>query len=66
MEYTKDMILGVRYEKDYDERKKGWTSSFANTIKNHKFITTAVVSAVIFISIDVVLITNFFRILNML
>lgn len=66
MEYTKDMILGVRYEKDYDERKKSWTSSVANTIKNHKFITTAVVSAVIFISIDVVLITNFFRILNML
>lgn len=66
MEYTKDMILGVRYEKGYNERKKGWTSSIANAIKNHKIMTMTVVSAVVFISIDVVLVTNFFRILSLM
>lgn len=66
MEYTKDVILGVRYEDGYKLKSGRWTSSLINAIKNHKIITMAVISAVVFISIDVVLVTNFFRVLSLM
>ncbi len=68
MEYTKDMIFQVHYDEVNNvlTRGKKRTSSFVQLIKRHKFITTAVLSAIVFISIDVVLVTNFFRILTIL
>lgn len=68
MEYTKDMILGVRYSDVHGvvkNRATKWTSRVLQAIRNHKIITATVLSAVVFISIDVVLITNFFRVLSL-
>jgi hypothetical protein len=67
MEYTKDMILTVRYGEVHntlENVKNGRTSKILKAIKAHKIVTTTVLSAVVFISIDVILITNFFRILS--
>ncbi len=66
MEYTKDITLGVHYEKGYNEKKKSWTSNIIYAVKKHKFIMATLISAIIFISIDVILITNFFKILNLM
>lgn len=68
MEYTKDMILGKHYKEVHKViRTKGtsWKGRLLKTIRMHKIATTAVVSAVIFVSIDVVLITNFIHILSL-
>lgn len=68
MEYTKDMILGVHYDEVHKViRTKGtsWKDRLLKVIKTHKFATTVVISAIIFISMDVVLITNFVHILSL-
>ena len=65
MEYTKDMILGVHYNevhKVVKTRGTSWKSRILKAIKTHKVATTVVISGMIFISMDVVLITNFIRI----
>lgn len=67
MEYTKDMILQVRYgevNRTFKNKKEKRTSKFLKGIQKHKLITTAVVSAIVFISIDMVLVSNFVRILS--
>ncbi|MCI9087866.1 MAG: hypothetical protein HFJ32_04880 [Clostridia bacterium] len=68
MEYTKDMILQVRYgeiNRTLKNKKEKRTSKFLEGIQKHKLMTTAVISAIIFISIDVMLITNFMHILSL-
>lgn len=68
MEYTKDMILQVRYgeiNRTLKNKKEKRTSKFLEGIQKHKLITTVVISAVIFISIDAILITNFVHILSL-
>lgn len=68
MEYTKDMILQVRYgeiNRTLKNKKEKRTSKFLEGIQKHKLITTVVISAVIFISIDAILITNFIHILSL-
>lgn len=68
MEYTKDMILQVRYgeiNRTLKNEREKRTSKFLEGIQKHKLITTAVISAIIFISIDVMLITNFMHILSL-
>ena len=67
MEYTKDVILGVRYgeiNRTIKSKKEKRTSKFLQGIQKHKLITTAVVSAIVFISIDMILVSNFVRILS--
>ena len=67
MEYTKDIILGVDYDEVHNtivSRKPKRTSRFWQAIKSHKLFTTTVLVAIVLISIDVVLVTNFFRILT--
>ena len=69
MEYTKDIIFGVRYDEVSNTLKSvkpKRTSRLFKTIKKHKLIVATVLSAIVFICIDVVLITNFFRILTVL
>ncbi len=69
MEYTKDMILQVRYgeiNQAKNSKMKGWISRALDKIGRHKFITTAILSAVVFIGIDMVLVMNFVHILNMI
>ena len=67
MEYTKDIIFGVRYDEvnnTLKSVKQKRTSKFLQEVKKHKLIIATVFSAVVFICIDIVLITNFFRILT--
>lgn len=69
MEYTKDIIFGVRYDEVSNTLKSvkpKRTSRLFKTIKRHKLIVATVLSAIVFICIDVVLITNLFRILTVL
>lgn len=67
MEYTKDMILGVHYNEVHNVIKtRNRTSRFFGHIRKHKLLATAILSVIIFISIDAILITNFFRILSMI
>lgn len=68
MEYTKDMILGKHYKEVHQvirTKRTSWQSRLLKTIRMHKIATTAVISAIIFVSIDVVLITNFIHILSL-
>lgn len=68
MEYTKDMILGVHYDevhKVVKPKRTSYKERILKKVKSHKIATTAVISAIIFISIDVVLITNFIHILSL-
>ena len=68
MEYTKDVILGVQYGEVHKvaiPRGKSWKSKLLKAIKTHKIVTTAVVSAIVFVSIDVILVTNFIHILSL-
>ena len=67
MEYTKDMILQVHYGEvahSLGSKKKGWTSRALEKVRKHKLITTAILSGIVFISIDMVLVSNFVHILN--
>lgn len=69
MEYTKDVILGIRYDEVHNAIRadgKKRTSRLLQVIRRHKIMTTAVLSAIVFISVDVVLVTSFFRILTSL
>lgn len=68
MMYTKDVIIGKHYKEVHKvTRTKGtsWKEKLLKKIRKHKIATTAVASAIIFISIDVVLITNFIHILSL-
>lgn len=67
MEYTKDIIFKVHYDDVHKKSVKGkWTSRVLQGVNKHKLIITTVFSAIVFICIDIVLITNFFRILTTL
>ena len=68
MEYTKDMILQVRYgevNRTLKHKKQKRTSRLLETLQKHRMITATVISAILFISIDMVLITNFIHILSL-
>ncbi len=68
MEYTKDMILQVRYgeiNRTLKAKKAKRTSKLLERIQKHRLITAIVISAIMFISIDMVLVSNFIRILNL-
>lgn len=68
MEYTKDMILGGHYgevHKVVKSKGTSWKYRLLKIIKTHKIATTAVISAIVFISIDIVLISNFVQILSL-
>lgn len=68
MEYTKDVVLGKHYKEVHQvviTKGISWQSRLLKTIRMHKIATTAVISAIIFVSIDVVLITNFIHILSL-
>ncbi len=69
MEYTKDMILNVHYGEvncKVNNLKKRWTSKALEKLKKHRLAISTIAIVAIFISIDVILIMNFFHILTML
>lgn len=67
MEYTKDMIFNVCYSEVHNVKKeKKRTSKIWKAVKKHKIMTMITFAAIIFISIDAVLVTNFFKILTVI
>lgn len=69
MEYTKDVIFNVRYDEVHNVIKTGGNkkvNKVFQTLKRHKVMTMTTLAAIIFIGIDAVLVTNFFRILTVL
>ena len=62
MEYTKDLILKVHYQKGNNtlgEKIRKGTSHFLEKMKNHKIITSSIILAFILIIADMVLVINF-------
>ena len=63
MEYTKDIIFGVRYDEVSNTLKSvkpKRTSRLFKTIKRHKLIVATVLSAIVFICIDIIIIIYFY------
>lgn len=67
MEYTKDLILKVRYQKENNtlgEKLRKRTSHFFGKMKNHKIITSSIVLALVLMIADMVLVMNFMSMLE--
>jgi hypothetical protein len=66
MEYTKDLILNIRYDESSNTLNLGslkWTSRFIQKIKKHKLALTISAMFLTFVVMDVMLVTNFMHIL---
>ena len=61
MEYTEDSLLNLELERTGN---KGKEKKFINKIYEHKWISMIVVSLIILSSINVIMIYNFFKILQ--
>ncbi len=64
MEYTKDLILNIRYDESSNTlhfKAPKWTSKL---IKKHKLVVTTLAIFLTFVVIDVMLVTNFMHILQ--
>lgn len=61
MEYTEDSLLNMELERTSNKRKE---KKFINKIYEHKWISMIVVSLIILSSINVIMIYNFFKILQ--
>ncbi len=69
MEYTKDLILNVRYDEANNTVKfkvKNRTSHFLESIKRHKILMTSILFMIILIAADSILVMNFIHILETL
>lgn len=67
MEYTKDLILNIRYDESSNTlrlKTPKWTSKLIQEIKKHKLVVTTLAIFLIFVVIDVMLVTNFMHILT--
>jgi len=65
MEYTKDIILDVRYKKEIGLKKINyWTSNLRRKIKDNKFIIITLTLLSILIVVDIVLVNSFFELLS--
>ena len=64
MEYTKDIILNIKYEGDISGENKNWTSNIYKSIKKNKFIYSIVSITVIFMAFDIILVNNFINLLS--
>lgn len=67
MEYTKDIILDIRYKREDGVTKlKDWTSNLKKVVKNNKIIiiTLSMLSALTVI--DIVLVNSFMQLLTKL
>lgn len=64
MEYTKDMILNVKYGQDVEKHRLGIFKKVLNAISKHRFITVVISMTLMLILLDVMLITSFVNILS--
>lgn len=67
MEYAKDEIFQVRYNTKLNRLEIGeqnWMIRLCQKIKRHKLLTTAMIAFIMFATINMVMISNFMRILQ--
>lgn len=67
MEYTKDLILNIRYDESSNTlrlKAPKWTSKLIKKIKKHKLVVTTLAIFLTFVVMDVMLVTNFMHILT--
>ncbi len=67
MEYTKDVIFNVNYKDKLGRiilSNKKSKSKILNIIKENKLVITVLCSLVVLISIDIVLVNNFIKLLT--
>ena len=67
MEYAKDEIFKIRYNTKLNRlqmKKENWTSKIYEKIKAHKFITTIIITFLIFSTINIIMINSFMKILE--
>ena len=67
MEYTKDLILNIRYDESSNTlrfKATKWTSKLIQKIKKHKLAVTTCAIFLTFVVMDVMLVTNFMHILQ--
>ena len=66
MEYTKDLILNVRYDETgskFKIRHNDWTNSLVKKIKINKTFIAGLIGLLMFVLIDGVLLINFIHVL---
>ena len=64
MEYTKDIILDVRFKRKMRlNRLEQWADSIKSIIINNKFIVITMVSLIILTLIDIALVNSFVKLL---
>lgn len=67
MEYTKDIIIGIRYQKDLFLLKiKKWTSKIKTIILKNKIIVLTLILLSLLMIADFVLLNSFFELLTKL
>ena len=67
MEFAKDDIFNTKYnesQNNIEVGEKSWTSKLKNKIKNHKLFSTVVMVLAVFSIINMIMIYNFFNILQ--
>ena len=64
MEYAKDEIFSIRYNKKKDKLEYSFFKRLYNRILNNKFLSLLIIMGVIFSTINFTLIYWFFEILN--
>ena len=67
MEYANDEIFKIKYNTRVDRlqmKHESWTSRFYKKIKEHKFLSMIVLAFFLFSSINVIIITNFMKLLQ--
>ncbi len=67
MEYAKDEIFQVRYNTKLNRLEIGeqnWINRLCQKIKRHKLLTTAIITFIMFGTINIVMISSFMKILQ--
>ena len=64
MEYTKDIILDIKYEGNIDKQNRNWTSYIYKNIKGNKFIYSIITITIFFMAFDIILVNNFINLLS--
>lgn len=67
MEYTKDIILDIGCKRELGIRNlKNWTSKVKKVLARNKLITITLSLLVILVSIDIILVNSFLKLLSQL
>lgn len=64
MEYTKDMILNVKYGQDVEKHKLNIFKKVSNAISKHRFMAVVISMTLMLMLLDIMLVTSFVNILS--